>query len=155
MDVSLSHAQAILRDQVMAGEAVPCPCCTQLCKVYKRQIHATMALALIIMYRDGGDQDGWVHLPRLLAGTAAARGGDQGKLVYWGLIEELPDKREDGGRAGWWRVTPRGAAFVRHALRVPKYAHVFDGRVLRLDGDMVSIVDCLGKKFDYRELMAA
>jgi hypothetical protein len=36
---------------------------------------------------------------------------------------------------------------------VPTYAQIYDGRCLGYDGEPVSIVDALGKKFDYHELM--
>ena len=52
--------------------------------------------------------------------------GDAAKLVYWGLIEEEALQREDGGRAGWWRVTAYGERFLKGLIRVPKYARVFD-----------------------------
>jgi hypothetical protein len=81
--------------------------------------------------------------------------GDHAKLRYWGLIEEEPVRRDDGGRAGWWQITDRGEQFVRGTLKVPKYALIFDGRLLRLDetGGYVTITDALGKKFDWTELM--
>lgn len=31
------------------------------------------------------------------------------------------EPRDDGGRSGYWRVTGRGAAFVRNEIDIPKY----------------------------------
>lgn len=151
---TLLEAKDTLREQVIAGDAVTCPCCTQLAKIYKRQIYARMAVALIRIYRHGGDENGWLHVPSLLRERGFA---DTTKLSYWGLIEPMPNvERDDGStRTGWWRITGTGRAFVRRQTTMPKYAHVYDGRVLRHDGAPMTIDDALGKGFDYDELMSA
>jgi len=143
--VTLAEARAWLREVVHEGAI--CPCCTQLAKVYRRKLNAGMAVSLIRMWRAAGY--GWLHIPT----SIPARSREEGKLRYWGLAEEAGEKREDGGRAGWWRVTEEGAIFVNGESRVPKYALVYDDRCLGLRGDPVSIVECLGSKFDYHELM--
>lgn len=145
-DMTLAEAKAILRQLVDEGEK--CPLCTQLAKVYRRKVNAGMARSLIEMYRVGGTLD-WVHVPTQIG----ARSREEGKLAYWGLVEEETAKREDGGRAGYWRVTAKGVRFVREKIKVPKYARVYDGRCLGLTGDEVSIREALGSKFSYDELM--
>jgi hypothetical protein len=145
---TLGAARDWLRERV--DEGVACPCCTQFAKVYRRKINSGMAHALIRMHRHAGSD--WFYLPDI---TAQWQGRDEAGLRYWGLIEELQEKREDGGRAGWWRITPLGTRFVRRAVRVPKYARVYDGRCLSLVGEPVSIIDALGDKFDYHELMSS
>lgn len=147
--MNLEEAQDELRRRLLEGEAVECPCCTQLAKIYRRKIHATMARHLILMYRADSD-DGWFHMGTVLGGPY----GDAAKLSYWNLIEEAPERRVDGGRAGWWRVTDRGRAFVERELVVPEYARIYDGRLLSYEGDGVRITDALGEKFDYGELMS-
>jgi hypothetical protein len=117
--------------------------------VYRRKLNSRMARAAIRIYRSHGI-DGWVHLP-----SVAGDGCEGGKLRYWGLLIEEPELREDGGRSGWWRLTSPGLQFVRREMRVPKYARIYDSRCLGLVGEPVDIVDCLGEKFDYRELMDA
>jgi hypothetical protein len=112
-----------------------------------------MACSLIFMLRAGADRD-YIHTPSL----PRPRHGDHHKIAqtawFWGLVAEEPGRRPDGGRRGFRRLTERGIAFARNELDVPKYAHVYDGRVLDNDGEYVSILDCLGKRFDYGELMA-
>lgn len=144
---TVEEAQAWLRDH--ADEGVKCPCCTQLAKVYRRRVNAGMARSLIEMYRLAGT--GWVHVPT----QVGSRSREEGKLAYWGLVEEARHPREDGGRAGWWRVTAKGRLFVLGQIRIPKYARVFDGRCLSLDySETVTIRDALGTRFDYDDLMA-
>lgn len=146
-EMTLADAREVLR--TMVDDGANCPLCTQLAKVYRRRVHASMARGLIQLYRAGAARD-YVHAP-----TATKRDAnvETAKLVYWGLTEEAPGKREDGGRPGWYRLTPLGIAFVEGTGTVRKYAHIYDNRVLRMSGDPVTIHDALGKKFNYRELM--
>lgn len=123
-----------------------CPLCGQMAKIYKRKINATMARTLITLWRSAGGE--FAHGPSLPGDTH-----EISQLVWWGLVEEEARVRPDGGRAGWWRMTDKGIAFVRGGLNVPKYAKIYDGRVLGFDGDPVTVRDCLGSKFDYSELM--
>lgn len=132
-----------------ADDGAECPVCKQYVKVYRRKITSSMAYALIEMYRAGGKD--WVHLASVLTGARA----DEAKLAYWGLIEEEKILRPDGGRAGYWRVTDLGELFLRGNLKLPKYARVYNKRVLGLDAtEQATIRDALGTKFDYSELMA-
>jgi hypothetical protein len=145
-DGTLREARDWLRERV--DEGATCPCCTQLAKVYRRRIHATLARAIITLYRHGGAGQ-FVHAPSLPGDTH-----EISQAVWWGLIQEDEAVREDRGRAGWWRVTPRGVAFILQETQVPKYARVYDGRCLGLTGDPVWISDALGAKFSYADLMA-
>lgn len=156
-DVSLAFAQEWLGERLKVGEA--CPCCTQLSKVYARTITSTMAYALICIYRAGDD---WLHVPDYLSRVCqvgpTVRGGDWAKLTAWGLLQEHEGGvREDGSsRTGYYRITAAGKAFVKGETTLPRYALFYDGRVLRLAGDkQITINSALGKRFDYRELMAA
>lgn len=149
-DLSLEEARAWLRERVDEGER--CPCCTQFAKVYKRSINSTMARGLIDIYRASGQE--WCHVRTLRRRSGAGDNREESKLRYWGLVEEESERREDGGRSGWWRVTPVGQQFVLGQLHVAKYAHIYDGRCLRLSGPLVTIRQALGSRFNYDELMA-
>lgn len=147
-DMTLAEARAELRELVDAGHE--CPCCRQLAKVYRRKIHARMACGLILMYRAGGATQ-YVHAPTV---TRSGDSMEVSKLRYWSLIEEERAVRPDGGRTGWWHLTPLGVRFVTGGVRLPKYARLYDGRSLGLDpSELVSIHDALGDKFNYTELM--
>ncbi len=144
-EMTLAQARDLLRELVVEG--VHCPCCTRYAKVYKRTINSGMAQSLIVMYRTNGLQ--WQHVPTTVGRSSA----EEGKLAYWGLIEGEIERRPDGGRPGVWRVTEKGKSFLECWTTVKKYATVYDGRVLDISGPEISIVDALGKKFNYRELM--
>ena len=127
-------------------DGAPCPLCGQHAKMYKRKINAGMAHSLIHMYRTNGL--GWVHVK-----VIGARSREEGKLAYWGLVEEQKTKGTHGGRAGYWRVTSKGELFLRGRISVPKYAKVYNGKVYGFEGGPVMIKDALGTQFDYQELM--
>jgi hypothetical protein len=128
-------------------EGASCPCCTQFAKVYRRKLNAGIAVGLIRVWRTAGDQ--WCNLRATVAGAS----NHVASAEWWGLLVESPQRRDDGGRGKAWRLTPDGVAYVRHELAVPKYARVYDGRCLSLDGEPQNIGHALGKRFDYRELM--
>lgn len=144
--VPLGQARDWLRARLDKGDH--CPLCGQYAKKYNRHINAGMARSLILMWRAGGT-DTFVYVPDVCGGKHR----EEGKLAYWGLVEELPEKREDGGRAGWWRVTESGERFVRGTLALPYTAVVYDKRVLAYKDRLVTIRDCLKQRFDYFELM--
>lgn len=137
-----------LRARVDKGAT--CPCCGQYAKVYRRKINSGMARSLIRMYL-AGDQDklNYIHLPT----TIGSRSREEGKLRYWGLVEEELTKRPDGGRSGYWRVTPYGELFVKGLATVYSHARIYNGQCLGLSGAQVSIIEALGAKFSYEELM--
>jgi hypothetical protein len=149
-DMSLGDAREWLRRHVKTGAR--CPCCKQFAKVYHRKINSSMAHDLILMWRAFGIE--WGYLPDLRKQRSLKGNREESKLRYWNLVEEESERRPDGGRNGWWRVTPTGMAFVLGESTVPKYAYVYDGRLLKLDGgEYVTIRDALGTKFHYRDLM--
>lgn len=138
---------------VMSG--THCPTCGQFCKLYKRSINAQMAQALIIMVGAEPEEDLWVNLPRALEARGVPQGGgDAAKLRYWALITPRPGERDDGSwRTGWWRPTSLGVAFAQDMVKLPKYALVYNDKLVDLVGEQRSIIDCLGNRFDYSELM--
>ena len=145
--MTLSEARALLRE--LAEEGHNCPCCGQLAKIYERKINSTMARALITLYRHGGDAD-FKHCPSLPGDTH-----EISQFAWWGLVTDKDSRREDGGRAGYWRLTSLGVDFVTGRATVRRLARVYDHRCLSLIGDDVGIDECLGDKFDYRELMGS
>jgi hypothetical protein len=144
---TLADARKWLKGKLLNGGG-RCPCCTLFAKVYRRQINAGMAMSLITMYRTFGLDFGYIpDLP--------AKSREEGKLVHWGLVVEAHEPRPDGGRAGWWRITEKGEAFIRRGLKVPKYVLIYDGRCLGYDDpdELIDIEDALTEKFNLDDLM--
>jgi len=145
--MSLEEAREWLRERAYDGAR--CPCCTQYAQVYRWSLYSTAAAMLIRLYRVGG-VDEFVESKTV---KYPGQGGDATRLRFWELVEQEPERRPDGGRSGWWRVTEQGRLFLLGATTIQKYAYVFDGRCLRFDGPPVSIRDALGTKFEYDALM--
>lgn len=75
-------------------------------------------------------------------------------LSMWNLLEEKRNDDEGKTRcSGYYEITPTGLEFIHNYSTVTKYAHIYDGRLLRHSGEQVSIIDTLGEKFNYQELM--
>ena len=145
----MSQFLDLLAESEKHPAGIDCPCCTQRVKLYRRHIHAKMGAALIKFYHARKVNDGWLHTKHL-----HDRGGDACKLAYWSLIEPRPGTRADGAnRCGFWRITPRGVAFVERDILVPRALHVFNGSVQGISAEMTDIVTVLGKKFNYAKLM--
>lgn len=145
-DMTLGEARDLLRELIEPGHE--CPCCHQFAKVYRRKVTGHMATMLAKMYRKG--RLDFVNLPSLRTGQG---GLDDTIMQHFGLIEEEKRLREDGGRAGWWRVSGKGERYLTAAAEIPKYAHVYAGKRLYYSGPSVTIFDALGTDFNYRELM--
>jgi hypothetical protein len=145
---TLSDARARLRARL--GDGLTCPCCGQFAKRYRRKVNAGMVKSLLRIYMSGNQSKfEWVYIPALLL-----RSHEEGKLAYWGLLEEASVEREDGGRAGWWRVTKKGEDFLYGRLRIAKYAIVYNAVCTELDASKtVTVSDCMKTGFDLAELM--
>jgi hypothetical protein len=160
---SLEDAKKWLRTNFTKGAT--CPCCHQFVKLYKRPFNKSMAyvLLLIACYFRGDAVDEWLHVPSYIAEMvsdhprrAAAVRGDWAKLKFWGLIEEKPEKRDDGSpRVGYWRLTPLGNQFVKRQVKVPSHVFIYNGAPLpkRASDDLITIDDALGTEFKYSEIM--
>jgi len=134
------------------NDGAECPCCGRHSEIYKRSLNSAMVFVLILI--DRSKDYNQLHVPSYINAQvknpklAASVRGDWAKLVHWGLIEET--------RRGCYRITEKGRLFVRNRSRVPKHVWVYDGEALdQQDTETVSVVEALGDKFDYSELMGA
>lgn len=128
-----------------------CPCCDQHAQRYRWSLYATAARLLHRLHAEGGTER-YVETKR----HKGYGQGDASRLRFWGLAEEEPDRRPDGGKSGWWRVTQLGEDFLAGRATIPKYVYVYNGTVLpphpdRPPGQQRTIRDVLGEHFDYRE----
>lgn len=158
-EMTLADARDVLRP-LAAGDGAPCPVCRQTVKIRRRNLTGVAAQAVRALYLAHGLDYGQMKEVVLEAMPAAANQG--GYLVlaqHWSLIEEERTvRRDDGGRAGWWRVTPLGEQWLCGETSVAKYADIYNGRCLGLLGDLVTYADvtgdgALGARFDYGEVL--
>jgi hypothetical protein len=120
-------------------------------KRYHRKLRNLLAKILRMLYDTGGTEK-FVHGPTLVRGTASY-GGDFGKLSHFNLIEEKPGRREDSGRTGYWRVTPRGKEFLQGKIRIPKYALTYNAKVEDYDDQEMVTINELAPEFRLDDLM--
>ncbi len=140
------------RARLELGDKCECPTCGRYAQVYKRKIHSTVALQLIRLYHLGGVEN-YVPAHRLiLPGQSGV--GDLSKAKYWGLIESAPNTDTSKKNSGMWRLTYAGYGFVTGAHKIPEFALVYDDAVLKFDGNLITIKDCLASGFNYEDLMS-
>lgn len=126
-------------------KGLPCPVCDQFCKLYNRKINTGMARWLLEVVIKFGDSS-WFDIKQ-----TSARGGDYGKLRYWGIIEAGSESRSQGGK---WRITEQGISFAMGVMRMPRNVYVRNNEAKGFSEDTISIQEALGDKFDYDELMS-
>jgi hypothetical protein len=148
---TLQEAQEQFNDAIHST-GMRCPCCQRWGKVYGYGVSASMSRALIWLYGKAGDGS-WVNI-QTESPAWVLRTKTLSTLKHWGLIErKVKDDDADVKHSGIWRITTSGVLFVRKRLTVPKKVYVFDDMVQGYSKEHVDIVDCLGKKFSYSELM--
>jgi hypothetical protein len=74
--------------------------------------------------------------------------------VHWNLIASVGGNRADGCKHnGHWRITERGEQFVKQQILVPSHVYLYNGKFQGYSQESTSILQALGKKFNYNELM--
>ena len=144
------EAKEWLREKAL-HDGASCPVCNRYTKVYKRSITSGMAIFLIKFWNRHKD----FEFHQATAEKDYNFCGDYGKLAYWGLMIPRGDLGERARYSGYWKITDAGLKFVRNEIKVPKYAIVYDQKVIAMKGDAVSIKDCLSNKFNYEEIISA
>ncbi len=129
-----------------------CPCCGHQSRIYKRPLLANMSLTLLLLFKN--QVFDYVHVEKYLKEHGKERSGDFHKLVLWGLLQKKSEYRNDGCKyTGFYKITGRGLMFCENKLTVQKYALICNNEFLGFEGENVTILDTLGSKFNYNQLM--
>lgn len=129
-----------------------CECCRQFVKVYSRHFNSNMAIALLMLYKHR--DKGFVHLENLMTENGIKRCGDASYLRHYLLIEPKKEHREDGSnRNGYYRITGLGILFCELKTTVQEIFLTFNNKCEGFEGEEITIIDALGTKFDYQNLM--
>ena len=134
------------------GDGGYCPCCDRWGKIYKRPLNAAMARALMWLTQAPDRGDGWTHVPST-APTWMLRSPQLTTLHLWGLMVGF-DSETKLTSSGLWKPTPLGIAFAENRARVQRYVYVYNNEVRGFEGDEISIIDALGEKYNYQNIMA-
>jgi len=155
---NLTQLRRVTREKSIEPSGTKCPVCDQRVHRSRRRLNQGMARILIAMHgEDRKKPRQWIHLNTMLANTFATIVGDGTKLRHWGLIEKHPtaDPSEHGSNSsGLYRITGFGHQFVERGVKVHSHGFAFN-QLFAIDENapLVDIVWCLGKGFDYHELM--
>lgn len=145
------NTEELFLEKLKNGYAGPCPCCKRHAQVYRRAIHATAASQLVKLYRLGGDHQ-YVHTRELIPEGQSSI-GDFSKAKHFGLIEDRPHDPDNKKTSGEWMLTAKGRDFVLGICGIPEFVMVFNDTVILEGNQFVKIEQCLGKTFNYTELM--
>ena len=166
-ETTISEARAFLRERIKRREPVPCPCCTRLVSVSRRRPHAGQAEVLVALFRETLKRNPllerrptWVHVEReiIRAGLAESRGRDWSVLQHFRLIAPKAKQRDPKGElAGLWSITRAGIEVVENPRRalIPAWVDTWNGKAWAASPDRVSLVQALGRSFDYEEEILA
>jgi len=154
----LEHLRIETRRKSIPPNGTTCPVCDQKVDRTRRRLSQPMARILIAMYRQDQRAPGqWIHLVDLLARDFPKRApGDGQKLRHWGLIEKDADAQPENGAksAGQYRITALGIRFVLRQVQMHSHGFSFNNQfAIDTKADLVGIEWCLGKGFNYQELM--
>jgi hypothetical protein len=146
---TLANERARIAAIIASGtKGTHCQACGQLAKKWRFRFHSTMARYLILLVRKYEATGDYAHVREL-----------QDRENYcismarkWGLVESEPHTPGVRG-TGRWRPTQDGIDFARNRSKIWSHVFFFDDKVLGHTGKMISIVEALGKKFDYAELI--
>jgi len=153
MTQEVTHLEQLRHDWKVKieGDGGYCPCCDRWGKVYKRPLNAAMARALMWLTQAPDRGDGWVHVPST-APTWMLRAPQLTTLHLWGLVIGF-DTDTKLASSGLWKPTPLGVAFAENQARVQRYVYVYNNEVRGYEGDEISIIDALGEKYNYHDIM--
>jgi hypothetical protein len=144
--LSIERAQAAMKDLIMAGEVVVCPCCKQHARLDEFELTELMGKALIVLYRHFRSHPEWLHVQPFLADAnmlgAGIRGGGWAKLRFWGLLEEQPKT------PGHYRLTKKGFQFAKDELKLPATIRMYNGKFAGYGAKQVGVRDVVGSSYD-------
>lgn len=137
--------------KAIKGEGARCPCCRRWGKINGYQVTSTQVRGMIWMVKRFR-RSAWVDLSK--APKWVLRSKSMATLHHWELLEAKPKGADEDKRgSGLWRLTPRGRDFVYGRITLPKHAFVFDNKLIKFSREQVNVIQALGKKFSYEELM--
>lgn len=132
------------------GISTRCVVCDQHVKEYKKTLSANSARFLFSLVSiSKTKKDGWVHYTDCIYHSR-----NYPEVAYWGLAHTMKSEEKNKKTTGYWKPTQLGIDFVKNNAKIPKYVHVYNSNVVKIDGsEKISIIDAFGKNFDYSELM--
>lgn len=131
---------------------VRCITCNRYLKEYRRNINSAMARQLMALSKF--EFGNFIHINEILI-KAKMNGSQIALLRHWGLVLQKPKTDEDKRTSGFWAITQKGLNFVQCRVKLPKYISLYQNEITDIhEEELVDILDVLGKKFSYTDLMS-
>lgn len=152
---SLEDAREWLRER--ASKGARCPCCQQRVKIYPRRLGEEHCVFLknLLRHKNDPEMSDWVH--HSVANTYKNKNSRGYHSLQWfGLAETgaCGDLKPKKKMSGYWRITPKGEAFLRDRLRVPKYIYTYNAEVVDVSEETVNVIEALPVNFNYYEMIS-
>jgi hypothetical protein len=107
---------------------VDCPACEHHYQERHRPIPQPELQVVKWLYDHDQEHPGeFVNVPNLIARKGRKDNREIAKLLRWGLVEEEARLREDGGRAGFYRISKKGRDFVEGRIAVESHSWDYRG----------------------------
>jgi hypothetical protein len=133
-----------------------CNECGQYIKLYRRKIYASVVKRLMGLYKlNKICPDKFFHVNEIYSFVPGkVLNGDFTLGKWFDLIEELKHNDDPTKKtSGRWRITEKGNLFIENKITIPKYVLLYNHEQYGFEGEEVSVLECLGKNFNYSELM--
>ncbi len=141
--------QAVL-DFPNANSGYICKCCGSFCKVYRKPLIGSAVADLIRLVKHYTIRGEAVHINEF-----TKQRSNFYTLSYWGFIEKgdvIVDEKKRS--SGYWKPTIKGIEFVNNHITANSVAETYNNKLIKLSGEKIDVITALGKKFDYKKLMA-
>ena len=133
-----------------------CPVCGQTVKLYTRKLNHGMTVFLIALYKLDRSGQKYIHVKDVLGSLGQyTKSLDYSVLEHFGLIRKKIETTDDKRSSGFWKITLKGTDFVKVKIRILSKVKIYNNKFYGLTGQRVNVVEALGTKFDYKELMAS
>ena len=125
-----------------------CECCGSSINIWKKPLIGIAICELIKLYNIYKIDNTPVHISKF-----SKQRSNFYTLAYWGLIKGS-DKVDGKKTAGLWVPTDKAVKFIKNEITIPSYAVTKNNKLITLTGEEKTIIQSLGKKFNYDELIA-
>jgi hypothetical protein len=143
--LSLAEARTSFLLEMETEREATCPCCLRKGHYWKKAMVSTAArdlIRLVELFEKAGGAP--VHIDEF-----TQQRSNFYELAKWDFVARAPNDDPKKVSSGFWLPTQSGIDFAENRAQVDKYIITYDNILIGTEGPKVSIVDVLGKKYNY------